>query len=225
MPAVSQTLLLLAAWSDERPLVRVPAGRVDRAGALLLAVVFTAAAALCMQTSVIPVQRAGLLMLQGDRAAAGATKIDFYQQAAAADRFSPEPWRKVARVWLSQRRWQSAIEALSKAAARDPLSFQDLRALGLAYQAWGTESQQAEHLARAVEFLEAAVERYPASSQLWAELALARFQAGQPEKARQAAERALQLDRINRECGHRDRYLDRDFTDQLKLILERTMSQ
>lgn len=66
--------------------------------------------------------------------------------------------------------------------------------------------------------LEKAVQMYPGNSRLWSELANACQEISADERARAAASRALQLDDLNHEWGHLDRFLDEETVRTLRNI-------
>ena len=65
---------------------------------------------------------------------------------------------------------------------------------------------------------EQAVDRYPASSALQAELAEAWDAVGKKEEARKHAEIAVELDDVNHRAGHSDKYLPENVLQRLERL-------
>ena len=224
MPAVMQLALLLVAAtvrSDTpaavprhwRGLVPVPLG--------------VAAIVACLITAAVPVTRVAFLLSRGDMNQGRAALRD-YGEAEMIDKLSPEPARRFARLLHAggaPRHRLIVLAALMKARRKDPKSFVDHFAIGIMLRdspetEEGAESTQLR-LQSATKHLIRAVSRYPTNPQIVGELAMAHEMAGQMEQARKQADRALQLDAINRQNGHIDRYLPDEFLNQLKLLSKR----
>jgi tetratricopeptide (TPR) repeat protein len=206
MPAIAQTLVLL-------PCLVGPAGRdsgtirceIPTTGGGRCVFVLAAAALVlfitCLWTATSPVIRSRALVARGEdaqrRGNLELAKL-LYREASVQDPFSPRPVERLARVWvdrsLSLRQFddgsfEKAVELQQLAIKLDP------------------------H-----EFLLQAVERYPASSVLRAELAEALVAAGRSSEARKQAEMALELDHVNRREGHSDKYLPQDALQRVERI-------
>lgn len=140
--------------------------------------------------------------------------VALLQSAADADPLDPEPWRDLSLAELSLsraagpeagRHFEAAISAAQAAIARDPVNPYCYRALGQMWMSRAADESLPEASGNAVAAYELAIARYPNSSRLTGEYALALRAAGQSEAAREAAARALQLDDINRRAGHYDK--------------------
>lgn len=217
MPAIVQTLLILAvllSWRDWQTATWKPHPKT------VLAI--TAAAVLgfvlCLKTATRPSWYRSVNIASGDAALAADRNIpaarQFYEQARKADPYSPEPAVRLAE--LAFQRWQitgnerdfdRAVKYGKTAIDLDPASNQSYRRLGLWYYRKAEETESSQAADDAVKYLSEAVVRYPNSSRLRAEYALALELAGQGNAAGKQASRALALDRMNRQAGHRDKYL------------------
>lgn len=224
MPAVMQLALLLVGAtvrSDSaatvprhwRGLVPVPLGVVA-----ILA---------CLITAAVPVTRVAFLLSRGDMNQ-GTAALKDYSDAEVIDKLSPEPARRFAKELHAsgaQRHRGIVLAALMKARRKDPRSFVDHFAIGVLLRDSSGAEEEAEsielRLKSATKHLARAVSRYPTNPQIVGELAIAHEMAGQMEPARKQADRALQLDAINRQNGHIDRYLPDEFLNQLKVLSKR----
>lgn len=74
-------------------------------------------------------------------------------------------------------------------------------------------------LTTAVHDWQQVVSLYPGNCTAWGELAETAWENSQPEIARSAAERALELDQINHQWGHQDRFLPPQIKKRMKQIL------
>ena len=86
-----------------------------------------------------------------------------------------------------------------------------------------------EMLKEAITEQQRVVNMYPSSVENWFELAtLCNLNMGQPDQtvgssklAREAAEKTLELERINRQWGHKDRYLSKDNAEAVSKMLSK----
>jgi tetratricopeptide (TPR) repeat protein len=147
--------------------------------------------------------------------------VNHYQNAAAADPLSPDPWRQLFE-WstgggrLSNESFDSAVKQLQELMVRDPLNFWAMRTLGELWEHKWKNSGDIDDATQAVEWLRKAHELYPTNSTIQAELALALVSAGDMATAAQVAVAALKQDEIYQRCGHVDRYLDKPLRDRLQ---------
>ena len=186
-------------------------------------------AGLCLITSLIPVQMRQWYLAAGNYEWGVTRKISaatgFFQEAAIADPLSPEPSSRLAGVayqrWRrggrNDRDYQQAVERQQDAIHRDPNNFSGYVVLG-EWQAehFSLTENRADALA-AVESFQQALRRYPNHSHIVAKLAvLLNKMEHPPVNANETAKKAIELDEINREEGHRDRV----FEGKLRKILE-----
>jgi hypothetical protein len=176
----------------------------------------------CLLTATLPVLSRRALMASGDQAMlmegdANRAILDF-GAAALRDPFSPEPPEKLAEAlfsrWQSGRGTPSAIDDFAKSQAAlemaiklDPFNPRLYRRLSQTDLAKFARSGDKRDADAAADALTHAVERYPNDSSLRAMRATALSDAGRVKAAKAEAERALELDEINRQHGHTDRYL------------------
>lgn len=122
-----------------------------------------------------------------------------------------------------------AFPAWSRAKRRDPYAFVDHRSIAMAfaeqYRLTPPELRDPEWRDLAVLHMTRAVKRYPTSPILNAELAILQFEAKHWKEAGQSAKQALELDAINHEYGHKDRYLPIQILSQLNLIEQRKIEK
>ena len=107
-----------------------------------------------------------------------------------------------------------------QAILRNPRQFRGYRELGAAYLARHQRSRDQADAALAADEFALAVDLYPHHAALQSELAESLWRAGQREAARSFAERAIELDEINRTAGHRDKLLDESRRSLLDEILQ-----
>lgn len=149
------------------------------------------------------------------------------RSAAAADPSSTEPWHKLANLafgrWSEQRDsaalWNQAVEYQQEAIRRDPYQANAYRTLGhwhLQRFEWSRDRQDGVAAEKALAF---AAELYPNHSDIQAKLAEAAHAAGNGSSTRTAAQRALDLDSINREAKHTDKLLEESQRNRLQELL------
>jgi len=135
------------------------------------------------------------------------------RQWVAVDPWSPDARYQLAAVYLKiwqetadQSAYQTFTKELRAAIDRDPKSHLRHRLAGDLYlRAWRL-SGEPESLAAAIQMYDAAARLYPNGAGNQAQLAWALHLSGQRQQAREAAEKSLELDRLN---PHRDRKLAR----------------
>jgi hypothetical protein len=227
MPAVSQVLVLLMAFS-------IPRSRPESNNAKIQPILmgvgfFTLGIAVCV-TSLWPVMTRRQFVTQGEFAVESQRERSharaYFQQAAKADPWSPEPWQSLfewdfAVANQSNKNFDDAVKDLLEVMQRDPINFWAPRTLGRVWlQKWQATRSSAD-AQEVVRWTTAAHDRYPTNSAIAAELAFALEAAGDHPQAVVAANRALTLDDIYHENGHVDRYLDESIRERLNLLSKR----
>lgn len=235
MPGITQTLLLLVVflcWRDWSPSPDNPTPLSQKPKLVfLLATIGFMAFGACLLTATRPVWFRSIAMARGDAALTlnrnFPSAVRFYEEAAQADPFSSEPTLRLAEVFFQ--RWQAepndrdferAVQFGEMAIERDPNSNIGYRRLGQWYFERAKRQTSALDAERAASYFSQAVERYPNYAPLRAELALAHQLAEQPSAASDQAEKALALDQINRQAGHRDKFLPDELLQELTEISE-----
>lgn len=223
MPAVAQVLVLGGAAT----MTTKPKSGVRRVRELLPPMLGATAVIVCLVSATVPVTRAMFLIREGDAAAIPRDALRAYGAADFIDTWSPAAATKFARTQMES--GVNAYPALHRARRRDPKDFKLAFALGVAIRRqWLTspdDLRSDDDLLAAVKQLNDAVSRYPTNPRLLAELAFAHADANQLEATAEVAQRALQLDEINRQNGHRDRYLDAETLTQLKTLAKRKVQE
>ncbi len=228
MPAITQLVLLLILLGISSHTRRA----VSVVGITFVACSGIAMAVGCVLTSTLPVLQRETQIASGDLAwfenqnFAAATRN--YEQAAESDRFSAEPFLRLADLgfqrWAASDRrdeqgfWQ-AIEYGKKAVERNPANAFTYRSLGrYFFQRYLTTKETAD-ATQAVEYLAKAVERYPTLPAIQAEYAFALHAAGETELARESAKTAIALDDRYRSGGHIDKVLAMSQREELEHII------
>ena len=216
MPAIGQMLLLLIAigigLNPSRETSPIGVGIIGCGGIVL--------AAGCVLTSTLPVLQREAQVAGGDFAWLEnrnyAAAIRFYEQAAESDPHSAEPYMRLAD--LSFQHWQAsgqadeqdfwrAIDAGQQAIERNPSTAFPYHSVGNYFLKRHLVSDDKTDADQAVEYLAAAVERYPTLPSLYADYALALQAAEDLPAAGVAAETALTLDHLYQVDGHIDKLL------------------
>ncbi len=231
MPAVVQLLLVLAVL-----LFATLPGDVAARNSPRLVLAFGMSAIVlfvcCLLTAWLPVLNRRALVASGDQALlvdgnADRALADF-AAAALRDPLSPDPSEKLAEAYFA--RWQAtgqgpssddfakATQSLETAIQLDPDNPRLYRRLGAMDLAKFARSVDRNDARAAVEALGHAADRYPNDASLRALRATAFGDAGRVQEAKAEAERALALDRINRENGHTDRYLPDETVRRLQQL-------
>lgn len=233
MPAISQLFLMLpavgtAAYSPSMARTRLNSRvRIVGVGTALLGVYVA-----CWTTGMSPVLNRRAFVVAGDDAL-NARNPDperseaSYRKAAEFDSLSPEPYEKLGAIYYAH--WQArpgdrmyfdrAVQSYEQAAARNPHSFAQYRALGELYFERFARSKDRADARHAAEFFSQAVERYPNHAELQARHALALAHAARSSEARTAAERALALHKSNLKARHLDKFLSQATVAQLQEIV------
>ena len=125
--------------------------------------------------------------------------------ASADDPWSSEPRRRI--VWhhhsFSQYDRESLRQTVKEWLERDPYSSQARREAGDLYWQIYRATEERDDLLSAIQFYQDAVDRYPNSNILVAQLAWLNTLAGRNKQARQAAARALELDAMVLDADHK----------------------
>jgi tetratricopeptide (TPR) repeat protein len=148
-------------------------------------------------------------------------------RATQTDDLSATPYRDLAQLHFAQ--WQTqfqdasdlfqlGVEALQQAIARDPRSPKDYRSLSEWWQKRYERTQNRDDAITALQAAQRAVELYPNDSRMQRQLAIAAQIADEPAIAQQASRTALQLDDINRQRGHVDKFLTESQRQELLKI-------
>ncbi len=240
MPAVSQLLLCLVAFSLPRRAAAVPYHVTLRTNGPMWAVAligWTVTVAAFVVTALVPATRSQSWLETGNRMAlaregrSGAEAA--YRAACLADDWSSTPWHRRAELAYEQAardRFQSnelfevAVKLLLEAMARDPHNFHGPRTLGNWWLARWQVTQNDDDARQAFEWLGRALDSYPTNASLLAELSQAAGAAGQAADAIAAAQSALKQNELNRRLGHVDRYLADGVVARLRRQMERTQS-
>lgn len=235
MPAIFQCVLVLAVLSlnlnvsraVETP-VRSSSAALNQAEALAsfaLPALGLGLVLVCLQTAIAPVvqsrlsTRLGKQSLQTGRIDLGLRHL---QRAVEFDSMSPGGYSELASVqfglWVrsggvSTDMIDKAVSNYKISVDNDPLNPSRRAALARCLRSSGDVG----NLKQAVVEMAKAVELYPNSSEFVSENAMTLFEAGDSGSAA-AARRALELDAMNHQMGHRDRYLADSIVDQLESI-------
>lgn len=238
MPAITQILLLLLAWSGCRvatePTATANVGRSYAGARIVGGVLAIASVALLIgvsMTALNPVTQCRNLMAKVVQQSLsrisqkGDESERYFRLATVADPWSTEPWRHLfeqaaAEGIRSNELFESAVKHLHEVMRRDPKNFWGPRTLGrFCFQRWQV-SHQAADCDQAVTWLRRALELYPTNSEIQSELAIALVSAGDRSAAGQAARGALAQDAIYRKQGHVDRYLSSELRELIVPIAE-----
>lgn len=233
MPAICQTLFLLLVLMQPR--FDAPP-RPKRASRVALAGNFMAVSGLflgCWYFGTGPVASRTEAIATGDFEVRQRGNLEkgrqAYMRAATADRFSAEPWRKLAELefgqWIAshdggEEEMGRAVTALEKTIEKNPRSWTDYRILGEYHLRAFNRSQQRKNAIAAVDSLGRAVELYPNHAELRGRFAVALAYAKETEAARREAAFALKLHEITAQAGHVDRLLPEQTLKLLHQIAE-----
>lgn len=223
MPAICGSLLVLAILAE--PASPPPsANSVDASASprvilLVLAIAFATGFAACLKTAFIPVIQSTTALRSGDFEGTRHSRFDrarrLYAVAAEADPFSSEPLMRLSDVsfLLWEQRpgtdeyFGEGVSFALEARKRNPQSGFYAYQIGRRHRQLFQRSRDKSAADSAVEWLGTALEKYP-THPLWnAEYTLALHEAGQDEAAREAARKTIEMDKVNRDAGHIDRYL------------------
>ncbi|WP_237225833.1 O-antigen ligase family protein [Rubinisphaera sp. JC750] len=144
---------------------------------------------------------------------------------AEADSVNPAPWMQLGQMYASMAKEtpgsdrdayaQAAVTALKKAAPLDPANHHVYQAIAAVYAEQATAGK-ADAWTEAVRNQQLAVDRYPGSAELQADLSAYLASAGRTNDAAKVATKALEIHELNEKAGHVDRLLDGETVDALK---------
>jgi len=240
MPAITQTLLLLAAclvvnpasnrthriqpeWSAlPQPLPWRPMATAGLALCLAMACAFSATLPVSSARTQTAIGRA-ILAEGGDASSA----IRSFEAAIDADPLAAEPWQDLAMAHATAWRrlassdsdaFDNAVKAQREAIRLNPRSATAWRLLGDLW--WGRYQTTVDRAAadQALRAYGRAAALYPHQARLQAHLAMSARAASSPQIARQAARKAIHLDDANRKQGHIDRYLPDAVREEIENI-------
>jgi hypothetical protein len=240
MPVVALTWLLLASLQGGGTSLRAGARAAQSASASLWqtrwrwAAVWggLAATIACAVTATIPVTTSSAQLRLAESALVSEGHASRAEQlllrAVDDDPWNPDTWEQLAvtrlAVWMqtnAESAFDGAIAAQREAISRDPHSAVRWRTLGMLWSRRHEQTGHADDARQALAAVRQAVARYPHLVDLQAELAVAAWAAGDEQQAREAARRALDLDRLNTERMHFDKALDQPTRDRLqRLVLD-----
>jgi hypothetical protein len=182
----------------------------------LIALAAAALAVACLYTEYYPVLNGRMALSDAVERLSRGKFVEAEAQATAAakaDALSPEPWRILAELRLSRwqatgsdKDWQAFVAAANTFTQLDPRHHQAWQSRGIWFLTAWRKSQRKEDLSEAVSAFTRASMCYPNGAFYHAQLAWALHLAGQHDAARQAAERALELDG---QMPHKEKKLDR----------------
>lgn len=237
MPAVTQLLLLLLAWSCTPPSASdTESTHPNFSTSTLAGVVCLALFAACVMTGVRPVTLRQQHILAGDFQWMSRRDADRaeqnYRQAAQVDPWSAESWQRLAQIEfaralatpgrLDRRAFDLALGDEDAAIQRSPFrpSLRSERAEML-FEAAQRTRLPADWTA-AADAYPAALQFHPYHVQGLAHATVALDRAGRVTDAADMARRALRQDELNHARGHADRYLPNTTVDELQTISGKT---
>lgn len=150
----------------------------------------------------------------------------YFLSASKADSLSPEPQQQLAlfyfQNWISSgsrddSEFEQAVSHLQDAIKLDLYAAGRYRTLGNFWDAKAEQSGDETDAIEAVEAYQLAVKLYPNFAELQAELAIAQQRANR--QATETAKIALELDNLNQQNGHTDKFLSEDARRRLKELL------
>lgn len=235
MPAVVQLLIVLivaagpaAVLDDASHVASIVRPRgVRRVAGFVALVTFGGLFVACLTTATLPVFTRSILVRAGDQATPTQSRIDF-TRAAEADRLSPTPRTRLARLYYldsvttddASAGFNRAVDLQREAIRLDPHSAMEYRSLGGLYLSRFRTTEDPAQARQAADAFAFAVKRYPAHSAIRAEYAAALEAAGDLAAAGAEAQEALRLDGVNRELAHYDRTLPRETVAEMKRLAE-----
>ncbi len=234
MPAVSQILLLLVILGRANVVARGWTYESSSRWRLIAAGVVAMSLYLgCWMTGLAPVIGARSKLASGEHELYENGRPSLaersFRLAAEADPWAAEPCERLSelafRSWLASDddnapAFARCLAWQQKAIALNPKNAGGYRVLGQMYLSrFGRTRDPADASAAAAAYAQA-VELYPNHAQTQSELAGALSKAGEVNRARAAASRALELDAINEKAGHVDKQLRPSRRELMKKILE-----
>ena len=190
---------------------------------LLLALVLICGAAACYFTAYRPVTRLRAAMAAAAQVSHPQAKIVAYLEAAQADPLSAEPWLMIAELEMEKLRqdrgtpasYQNFLDSSDKVLDLRPHSSSTWRQIG----GWFVEVYKRGRFEKAgdvaIDRLRRAVELYPTSAVVRADLALALDMMGKRDIARRQAAQAISLDE---QMPHADRKLPLEMRASLEAL-------
>lgn len=144
---------------------------------------------------------------------------------AEADSVNPAPWMQLGQMYASLAKEtpgserdayaKAAVTALEKAAPLDPANHHVYQAIAEVH-AEQAAAGKGDAWAEAVRNQQLAVDRYPGSAELQADLSAYLYSAGKTDEAAKVAAKALEIHQLNEKAGHVDRLLDEETVGELK---------
>mgnify|MGYP000091346881 CR=1 FL=1 len=236
MPAICGSLLVLAILAE--PASPPATSESEDASAsprvilLVLAIALATGFATCLKTAFIPVIQSTTALRSGDFEGTRHSRFDrarrLYSVAAESDPFSPEPLMRLSDVsfllWEQRpganEHFGEGVSFALEAQKRNPQSGFYAYQIGRRHSQLFQRNRDRAAAESAVEWLGKALEKYP-THPLWnAEYTLALHEAGQAEAARVAARKTFEMDKVNRDAGHIDRYLPDPVLEAVARIAE-----
>lgn len=183
----------------------------------------------CTLTAFGPVIRASSLLQLGDFEAVNGQPLrqvaGLYRSAADADTLWAEPHIRLSQIYLHHWKqtddanyFEESIEHAEEARSISPDAPHITHEIGFAWLMRARRSAAPADIAAAVEELQKALSMYPTHPVWNAELAQALKLSGDAESAADVARRTLELERVNRESGHADRYLPKELLEEIEQI-------
>jgi O-antigen ligase len=133
-----------------------------------------------------------------------------FQQAAAADPWASEPWRKLLdlrlRIWYENQtpqNWRRFEAAVERFLDLDKQSYAQYESAALSYASAAGASPSDERRERTVDLMKRAVELYPNGAMVRAQYAWYLHRAGRKEQAAEQAAEALRLDSLHNHSEHK----------------------
>lgn len=173
----------------------------------------------CYYTEYLPILQGRMTLMQAV-AARDSGKLrqaeELHQDAIAADRWSPDPWRSLAEMrfaaWLrvprEQQLWKEFQDALKQYTRESPHHYLVYEQQGEWLLLAARRIKSAEHLQAAAEAFENAARLYPNSAYLHAQLASVYAEQERAADAQREADLATQLDNL---CPHKEQKLEQRF--------------
>lgn len=233
MPAISQALLwLIATGAVAFPIPAWVEVGISTRGAIFVGVAALAVYLSCWFSAMSPVMNARAQRAAGEHAWLEEGRIEkaerAYKQAAAADPLDANACEWLSRLflqqWLASRKvddetFESIAYWQRQAILRQPRNYGVYRVLGSIYLTRFDRTKDPDDAVLAADEFARAIELYPNHAELQSEMAEALWRAKQLDAARSFAERADELDAINRRFGHLDKQLSKERREVLETVL------
>jgi O-Antigen ligase len=189
---------------------------------------------LAVMTGFLPVMNSSRLLEAGDNEIQYRNNFrkaeKMYREASNQDPLSPAPFNRLSQLYYRQ--WiqnnkksveliDKSIQSLKTAIEKNRLDSKGYHLAGIRYRERFETSNSIEDLNNSVEYLEKAVLRYPTEIQILVDL-VRTYQLDKDQemhnKSRKYATKALNLDKINHQEGHVDKYLTKEIKKFLSQI-------